>query len=189
MSDVTERANAAIDNKAAVVDFLNPDSMLTPGIAGSLTMMITNVLCAYFVIPVPLTGLAISALFGTLVVVSAGSLLRKSIYYVLNSLIIFCVAMGTGNIAHEFEQKIASNRLALSYVSSAGAQIVPGNGTISEQYIRAVEEITNNPNLTPDEKMQQIADFNMAWNSEQSSESAPKQKSDGFFKPWSVTDK
>jgi hypothetical protein len=60
---------------------------------------------------------------------------------------------------------------------------------MSEQYIKAVEDITNDPNLTPDEKVQQIADFNKAWNSEQSSDLAPKQKSDGFFKPWSVTGK
>lgn len=79
MSVLTEKATAAHDNEASMTDFLNPNSMLTPGFAGAVTMMITNVLCALFTIPVAPTGLAISALFGTLVVVSAGSLFRKSI--------------------------------------------------------------------------------------------------------------
>ncbi len=188
MSDIAEKATIA-NNEASMTDFLNPNSMLTPGFAGAVTMMITNVLCALFAIPVALTGLAVSALFGALVVVAAGSLLRKSIYYILNSLIIFCVAMGSGNIAHEIEQRPALVQVTWSYTNSAQAQTVSGNGNTSEIYIKALEEITNDPNLTAAEKMKKIADFNTAWNSEQSSNSAPKWKSGGFFKSWSVTGK
>ena len=187
MSNVTEIATTATDAETSMTDFLNPNSMLTPGFAGAVTMMITNVLCALFAIPVALTGLAVSALFGTLVVVSAGSLFRKSIYYVSNSLIIFCVAMGSGNIAHEIEQQPVSANLSLSYTSSAHAQTVSSNNTTSEHYIKALEEITNDPNLTMVQKIEKIAEFNNNWNSEQSSGLAPEHKSDGFFKSWSVT--
>lgn len=189
MSVLTEKATAANVNEASMADFLNPNSMLTPGFAGAVTMMITNVLCTLFAIPVALTGLAISALFGTLVVVSAGSLFRKSIYYVLNSLIIFCVAMGSGTIAYDIERKAALRQITLSYAGSARAQTLSDDGTTSEHYINALEKITNDPTLTAAQKMKKIADFNKTWNSEQLSNLDPKHKSDGFFKSWSITGK
>jgi len=49
------------------VEFLNPKSMLTPGLAGSTTMFITNVLAAQFSLPPNFTGLFISFAFGLVV--------------------------------------------------------------------------------------------------------------------------
>ena len=77
-----------------IQDFLNPNSMLTPGMAGGMTMLITNALCQHFPLPNDLTGLGLSFLFGLLVFVATGPMWQRSVYYLLNSLVIFCVAAG-----------------------------------------------------------------------------------------------
>ena len=80
-------------------EFLNPASMLTPGLAGSVTMLITNALSLHFQVEPSWTGLLVSFLCGTLVFVSSVHLAKKLVYYVLNSLIIFSVAAGTSGFA------------------------------------------------------------------------------------------
>lgn len=77
-----------------IQDFLNPNSMLTPGMAGGMTMLITNALCQHFPLPNDWTGLGLSFLFGLLVFVATGPFWQRSVYYLLNSLVIFCVAAG-----------------------------------------------------------------------------------------------
>lgn len=72
--------------------------MLTPGVAGSLTMMITNALAVNFEMSRAWTGLVLSFVFGLLVLVSSKALLQRFVYYVLNSLVIFCVAVGANGI-------------------------------------------------------------------------------------------
>lgn len=81
--------------------FLTPEAMLTPGAAGGVVMLIANVISHNFGI-VPLytsyLGLALSFVFGLLVLNSVRVWWIKFIYYLLNSLIIFCVAFGSGNL-------------------------------------------------------------------------------------------
>ena len=45
--------------------------MLTPGVAGAMTMMITNALWQNFALPPAYTGLALSFIFGLLVLAAA----------------------------------------------------------------------------------------------------------------------
>jgi hypothetical protein len=82
-------------------EFLSAESMLTPGIAGSLTMLITNTLAAQFALPPNWTGLGLSFLFGLIVFWSTSTprKLQKFVLYVLNSLIIFSVALGSNQAA------------------------------------------------------------------------------------------
>jgi hypothetical protein len=79
-------------------EFLTPEAMLTPGAAGALTMMITNAITANFDAHRAFTGLLISFLFGALVFAAVRSVWQKAIYYVINSLIIFCVALGANTV-------------------------------------------------------------------------------------------
>ena len=72
--------------------------MLTPGVAGSMTMMITNALATNFNMPRAWLGLGLSFVFGLLVLVSTKGILLKGLFYVLNSLVIFCVAVGANGI-------------------------------------------------------------------------------------------
>jgi hypothetical protein len=93
--------------------------MLTPGLAGSLVMMITNALAVNFNSPRAWTGMILSFVFGMLVLASAKSLLTKAIYYVLNSLVIFCVALGSNSIG------VASTpppRISLGIITQAFAE-------------------------------------------------------------------
>lgn len=83
-------------------EFLNPGSMLTPGMAGGMTMAMTNVLSGQLNITAPgpaYLGLGLSFLFGLLVFVGDEvSWLKRGIYYVLNSLVIFVVAIGSNTV-------------------------------------------------------------------------------------------
>jgi hypothetical protein len=78
-------------------DFFNPKSMLTPGIAGAATMLITNALASQFGLPANYTALTISLVIGVIVLRSTtgSSIVERLILYILNSLVIFSVAIGT----------------------------------------------------------------------------------------------
>jgi len=81
---------------AHIDEFLNPKSMLTPGAAGSLTMLIANTLWFTFSLPQRYSALAVSFLFALIVLAAHNlSLLQRLAFYVLNALIIFAVAIGT----------------------------------------------------------------------------------------------
>ena len=84
----------------AIQDFIHPKEMLAPGVIGLITMIVTNALGNAFELPHSWTALVISALFGLLVgIPELVPLLRKGLYFVLNSLIIFSMATGANVIA------------------------------------------------------------------------------------------
>lgn len=98
-----------------VKDFLNPNSMLTPGIAGSITMMIANALWVNFALPPKYTALVLCLLLGLVVLAELRApLWQKSVYYIINVLIIFSVSAGsnvvgisTNQITHAAGQQVA----------------------------------------------------------------------------------
>ncbi len=83
---------------AGVSEFLNPKSMLTPGICGAVIMVAANALGAAFELEGParsLVCLVLSFLAGTMVFAAGVKKLGPKIaFYVLNSLIIFSSAAG-----------------------------------------------------------------------------------------------
>jgi hypothetical protein len=88
-----------MNEKSHVDEFLNPKSMLTPGLAGSMTMFITNSLVGQFDLLPSITGLAVSFLFGAVVfAATATALWLRVVLYVLNSLLIFSVALGANQV-------------------------------------------------------------------------------------------
>lgn len=82
-------------------EFLNPKSMLTPGAAGSMVMLITNAICASFMEVEPRwAALILSFTFGAFVVHAADLKLgTKAGFWLVNSLVIFSVSVGTANVA------------------------------------------------------------------------------------------
>lgn len=83
--------------------FLTPESMLTPGLAGGITMGITNALAFQFALDAPTPAaiaLVLSFVFGTCVFLSAkaGRRAFKLLFWVINSLVIFTVAAGSNAI-------------------------------------------------------------------------------------------
>ena len=86
--------------KVKVEEFLQPKAMLTPGIAGGVTMLIANALWVAFSLPPRWTSLALSFLLGLLVFVATTRVpvWQRAVYYLLNSLIIFSVSIGTNYV-------------------------------------------------------------------------------------------
>jgi hypothetical protein len=86
--------------KTKVEEFLQPKAMLTPGIAGGVTMLIANALWVAFSLPPRWTSLVLSFLVGLLVFVAKGGVpvWQRAVYYLLNSLIIFSVSIGTNYV-------------------------------------------------------------------------------------------
>nr|WP_320012158.1 hypothetical protein [uncultured Desulfobulbus sp.] len=85
-------------------EFLNPKSMLTPGVAGSLMMFLVNGIgCQFPELSMRYIALFISFLIGSVVWFSElegrAPMVQKGIYWVLNSLVIFVVGFGTANLA------------------------------------------------------------------------------------------
>src|SRR5256885_9586055 len=74
--------------------------MLTPGIAGGVTMLIANALWVAFSLPPRCTALVLSFLLGLLVFVATPRppVWQRAVYYLLNSLIIFSVTIGTNYV-------------------------------------------------------------------------------------------
>jgi hypothetical protein len=108
-------------------DFLNPASILTPGIAGGLTASISFPLTFQFHLPFKWVALVVSFIIGLLIVISFKEKIPKllrTLYCVLNSLIIFSVSVGTGmtvdpipkppKIAGIYESKIPTSEASLS---------------------------------------------------------------------------
>src|SRR5438270_11070921 len=86
--------------KVRVEEFLQPKAMLTPGIAGGVTMLIANALWVAFSLPPRWTALGLSFLLGLLVFVGTprAPVWQRAVYYLLNSLIIFSVSIGTNSV-------------------------------------------------------------------------------------------
>ena len=114
---VTKHEHHPLDDKIGskpsnpLSDFLNPNSMITPGAAGAFTMMITNTLCQQFAnLPLGVTGLLVSFLFGAVVFGAGVSIPARMMYYVINSLIIFTVAMGSNAIGDQAAEHATKQR-------------------------------------------------------------------------------
>jgi hypothetical protein len=114
-----------------VNEFLNSKSMLTPTIAGSLDMVITNGICYSFQeVPIRIVALIFSFLLGLVVFADkdVNNVLSKIVLYIINSFLIFATAMGTANLANdgydEYETKVE-----ITFMSQAYAESLPDNNT------------------------------------------------------------
>jgi hypothetical protein len=117
------------DRENPMNEFLNPKSMLTPGAAGSMVMLITNALCLSFAIGKPQwLALLLSFLFGAFVLSSTG--LKKTLklgFWFVNSLIIFSVSVGTAKFAAESaENATAATTVPAASEPSAAVPAVGG---------------------------------------------------------------
>jgi hypothetical protein len=86
-------------------DFVNPKSMLTPGVAGATSTLITGTLVSQFGLPGSWTALVVSFLIGfVLLTKSDVPLPQRALLYVLNALIIFSVAVGMNEAGRVFSK-------------------------------------------------------------------------------------
>lgn len=92
-------------------DFVNSKAMMTPGVAGATTTMITATLSSQFGLPGNWTGMVISLLFGLCVWADkAVAVPQRIIFYIINSFTIFAVAVGLNTagmvINHKSERSV-----------------------------------------------------------------------------------
>jgi hypothetical protein len=133
---------------SAIAQFLTPEAMLTPGVAGSLTMMITNALALNFAMPRAWVGLSLSFVFGLLVLVTSRSVLQKTVFYILNSLVIFCVAAGANGLGAG-----SAPRVSLSLITSSFAAEISSQNQKTLEYcsnLSSVVEAAQKANQAPD---------------------------------------
>jgi hypothetical protein len=174
-------------------DFLTPEAMLTPGVAGSMTMMITNALATNFDMPRAWLGLALSFVFGLLVLVSSKGRLVKGLFYVLNSLVIFCVAVGANGLGAAGPPVQAS----LLGIGPAYAQTAPAASAQDLQHcanIAATVEAAQKSGASSDKVLalikpcqnlsQNILQGKTSSNSPTAARPAEQETSGKFFKPW-----
>ena len=113
-------------------EFINPKSMLTPGLAGSLMMFLVNGIAVPFPeIPSRYVALFLSFLIGASIIwfseiEGKSQLLQKAMYWVLNSLVILVVGFGATNLAADVtgatSKVVSPHGQLLPFVSSAFAQ-------------------------------------------------------------------
>ena len=168
--------------EAGLNQFLTPEAMITPGAAGALTMMITNALALNFDTHRALTGLVISFLFGALVFVVARSFLQRSVYYVINSLIIFCVALGANTVG-------AAKMASLAIVPAALAQGVDETGSnariqLLEEALRAEREAQRLKSAGADQQVREIEVKQQRRLEDLAKPPSPVKEDRSFFKQW-----
>jgi hypothetical protein len=107
-------------------EFLNPSSMLTPGIAGAVAMTIANTLNAQFGFNAAVVALLCSFLIGLLVATAKTvPSWKKYVYYVFNSLVIFTMAVGSntlGQVAGTVDEPSAT----ISYLEKLAPEVTMG---------------------------------------------------------------
>lgn len=158
--------------------------MLTPGVAGALTMMITNTLAVNFDAPRAWTGLGLSFVFGLLVLISNKSLLLKLVFYILNSLVIFCVAMGTNSLGQ------SNNSRSASLVGPAFAQGTDIQSLLAQQSspeycenLLSIVATAQEHNASPEQILELIRPCQGAKNEDNAAGSISSEPPK-FFSPW-----
>ena len=174
MSEV-KRAELDGIGKTQIDQFLVPEAMLTPGVAGGMIMVISNALSNNFEFNAHergYLGLALSFIFGLLIINSSTKLMFRIVYYVANSFIIFAVAFGTGTLA------------STSELGEIKADIL-----VSEAYAQA----PNSPNSQESDKSRDEPNREAEQNKRRNNSSTrddsgnaqpPTRKSNSFFQPW-----
>ena len=90
---------------AKIDDFLKPESMMTPGVAGAITMTISNTLWMQFGLQQRWSALVLSFALGALAVATARiPTWQRAVYCVFNSLIIFSAAAGGNYIGYQVSE-------------------------------------------------------------------------------------
>lgn len=121
-------------------DFLNPKSMLTPGIAGGTVMLITNALINQFDLSGPKVALGLSFLVGSLVFLTKiVPIWQRLIYYVLNSLIIFAMATGTAFVGHKAEAKVTNARATADTTMFTAPSRISTNAAFTNEWIVSMD--------------------------------------------------
>jgi len=88
-----------LNKSLKLTEFLDPRSKLTPGIAATFTVVISNSFSLFFDLDRLLTAIVISCVINLLVVQGQNiPLWKRIIYYILNTLYIFSISLGANSV-------------------------------------------------------------------------------------------
>jgi hypothetical protein len=179
-------------------EFLNPKSMLTPGVAGAMAMLIANTIGLQFRLIEPwpaVVALIVSFLVGLLVMATgAMPYWQRLIYYVLNSLVIFTVAVGSNTVGQtrgssQSEHKEASyTEQLVAPLASAGIPAAHAQSPSTNGWCCLNRRV--NPSSSEECKKwggQFFSTQEEAQRACQLKEPGKQQKDGGFFRPWFKT--
>jgi hypothetical protein len=147
--DPNKRArNGPTEEEKTVNDFLNPKSMVTPGMAGALVMFLSNAVCFQFPEIAPRwAALLLSFALGGFVIAAAKlRYLQAAGYWLINSLIIFAVAAGSAGVAAKSTGAVSAGATALAnfFIPSAVAQpATASTATMTKVQLQAQLEAVN----------------------------------------------
>lgn len=180
-------------------DFLNPRSMLTPGIAGSVVMVIANTLWVEFMIPQKWSALLLSFLLIIPILVQfSATLIENVVYFLFNGLIIFALAVNS-NFAGRKIHEIVTNPKSVAYFKSSSPSEFLSADEIKVMKVKGVQLALNSKHNTStygiyasDDTLQK--DSLLAQNDNKDSEEKAKEQEDksksknkedrDFFQPW-----
>ena len=92
-----------VDSGAGLQEFLAPQSMVTPGLAGALVILISGAFDRAFQIDPAITGIIVSVLISLAIMLSWEKIKwpTKCIYVILNSLIVFSLSFGGSGLLNK----------------------------------------------------------------------------------------
>jgi hypothetical protein len=106
-------------------DFLNAKSMVTPGVAGGLVMLISNTCAAQFDLTPKWTALVLSALLGLLVVcILVAPIWQKGLLWFFNALVIFSMAMGTNQAGATLQDQSETKHVSGPYPTPSASPVI-----------------------------------------------------------------
>ena len=174
-------------------EFLNPNSMLTPGIAGAVAMAIANTFSAQFGFSGAVVALLCSFLIGLLVAtVKTVPSWKKYVYYVFNSLVIFTMAVGSNTLG-QVAGTDGATPATLSYLEELAPGVALG---VTQAHADASSEgwcILNKKVATASQRECKKWDgrffanrqkAEQAFEAENSKKSTKTPMEQRFFKPW-----
>lgn len=136
-------------------EFINPKSMMTPGIAGATMMFIVNgIVFAFPELQPRIIALLLSFIIGSIVFASQNTpspaLWTKGVYWVVNSLIIFVVGFGTTHLA--------ANNTAQAQKNAEGGSLFPS--FITSALAQSSNVVSTSTQKSADKLMQSTAKLN-----------------------------
>ncbi|WP_028373658.1 hypothetical protein [Legionella lansingensis] len=174
-------------------DFLNPRSMLTPGVAGSVVMVIANTMWVEFMIPQKWTALVLSFIIIIPILMQfAASFIENIIYFMFNGLIIFALAVNTNFAGRKLQDIVTSDKKAPTQEVVAAVKAPPSSLVLEK--IHGMQLASNNQQDTATDGTQASGETSKKDSSDQkdnkdSAEKEAKNKSKNqegreFFQPW-----
>jgi len=190
-----------------MTDFLNPKSMVTPGMAGALVMFLSNAICFQFPEMAPRwTALLLSFALGGIVIAAAKlQRLPAAGFWLINSLIIFAVAAGSAGVAAKTTTQSTVNSTismmdvlipnALAQIASTKSATVPTKAELQVQIQAANERLAAQEQQLADAQQQAAKAAAEAKSAQQALEAqraqesgkvgqAAIEKANRFFKEW-----